>query len=53
MEYLVKRKKTSDYFEDNQNLKGCIGVLGGTLVNMCEKPSFDGETYWTRKQDIL
>jgi hypothetical protein len=46
----AQRKRTSRYFEENHNLKGCVGVLDGTLVNLCQKPFLNGETYWTRKQ---
>lgn len=46
----VERQKTSNYFEENHKLSGCVGVVDGTLVNLCQKPSIDPETYWTRKQ---
>ena len=45
-----QRKRTSDYFEENHQLKGCIGIVDGTFVNLCQKPSVDPETYWSRKQ---
>lgn len=43
-------KKTSDYFEENHKLKGCVGVLDGTFVNLCQKPGVVPETFWSRKQ---
>ena len=45
-----RRKITSDYFEENHRLKGCVGIVDGTFVNLCEKPQVDPETYWSRKQ---
>lgn len=45
-----QKKRTSEYFEEHHNLKGCIGIVDGTLVNLCEKPQVDPETYWSRKQ---
>lgn len=47
---LHERKKTNDYFDENHSLKGCVGVLDGTFVNLCQKPGVDPETFWSRKQ---
>lgn len=44
------RKRISNYFEEKHKLKGCVGVVDGTLVNFCQKPFIDSETYWSRKQ---
>ena len=38
------------YVEDNHQLKGCIGIVDGTFVNLYGKPQVDPETYWSRKQ---
>ncbi len=45
-----EKKRTSDYFEEHHKLKGCIGIVDGTFVNLCQKPQVDPETYWSRKQ---
>ena len=45
-----KRKVTSNYFDENHHFKGCVGIVDGTFVNLCQKPSVDPETYWSRKQ---
>ena len=45
-----RRKITSEYFEENHQLKGCVGIVDGTFINLCEKPQVDPETYWSRKQ---
>ena len=45
-----QKKVTSDYFEEHHGFKGCIGVVDGTFVNLCRKPTVDPETYWSRKK---
>ena len=45
-----RKKQTSDYFEENHQFKGLIGIVDGTFINLCEKPQVDPETYWSRKQ---
>lgn len=45
-----QKKRTSEYFEEHHNLKGCIGIVDGTYVNLSQKPTIDPETYWSRKQ---
>jgi hypothetical protein len=45
-----EKRRTSKYYEENHQFKGCIGIVDGTFVNLCQKPTVDPETYWSRKQ---
>ena len=45
-----RRRLSSLYFDENHGLKNCIGIVDGTLMNLCEKPQLDPEMYWSRKQ---
>lgn len=44
-----KRKQSSDFFESKYGLKGCIGIVDGTLIPISE-PSDDGQDYFDRKR---
>jgi hypothetical protein len=45
-----ERRKISKYFDENHKLKGAVGIVDGTFVNLCRKPTIDPETFWSRKQ---
>ena len=45
-----EKKRTSRYFKEQHQFEGCIGIVDGTFVNLCQKPTVDPETYWSRKQ---
>lgn len=44
-----ERQSLSASFDRTHGLKGCVGIVDGTLVHFAQRPHVDGQVYWNRK----
>ncbi|KAL3685950.1 hypothetical protein R1sor_003972 [Riccia sorocarpa] len=45
-----ERQRISEAFTE-KGFPGCVGLIDGTLVELVQRPHFDGETYYDRKSN--
>jgi len=44
-----EKRVCSEYMDERYCLKGTVGIVDGSHFNLSQRPSVDGEVYWTRK----
>jgi hypothetical protein len=44
-----RRREISSTILEKYGIPNAVGIIDGTHINFSQRPSIDGEVYWTRK----